>query len=271
MNFLPLNVPLHLLVDARLNDASGAGPYTLRIQDVTIAQPACPNNPIDCPEFFLREHYVDFLNREPDPPGFAAWLAVLNNCVPDDTSCDRIHVSGAFFQSPEFQGRGYFLYRFYPVSFGRKQDYDEFQQDIWRLSGFLSDAQLETAKLQFISDFMSRPAFVTKFGGLNNTQYVDTLLSTAGITHPARDFWIAALTNGTRTRLQVLREISESGEVYNKYYNQAFVVMQYFGYLRRQPDALYLNWIAHLDATGDYRSMINGFINSLEYRARFGP
>ena len=100
---------------------------------------------------------------------------------------------------------------------------------------------------------------------------MDTLLSTAGITHFARDFWIAALGNGTRTRAQVLREIAESTEVYNKYYNQAFVVMQYFGYLRRQPDALYLNWIPELDTTGDSRSMINGFMNSLEYRARFGP
>ena len=57
---------------------------------------------------------------------------------------------------------------------------------------------------------MRRQDFLSKFGGLNNTQYVDTLLSTAGITHPARDFWITALTNGTRTRLQVLREISEA-------------------------------------------------------------
>ncbi|MGI8919433.1 MAG: hypothetical protein ACR2H6_12615 [Pyrinomonadaceae bacterium] len=79
------------------------------------------------------------------------------------------------------------------------------------------------------------------------------------------------LTNGSRARTQVLREIAESTEVYNKYYNQAFVVMQYFGYLRRQPDALYLNWIAHIEATGDYRSMINGFVNSVEYRRRFGP
>ena len=43
----------------------------------------------------------------------------------------------------------------------------------------------------------------------------------------------------------MLREISESTEVYNKYYNQTFVVMQYFGYLRRQPDAQYLDWIVH--------------------------
>ena len=112
---------------------------------------------------------------------------------------------------------------------------------------------------------------MTKFNGLDNTAYVDSLLTTAGVTHPSRDLWIAALSGGTKTRAQVLREIVESTEVYNKYYNQAFVVMQYFGYLRRQPDILYLNWIAHLDATGDYRSMIHGFVNSIDYRARFGP
>jgi hypothetical protein len=270
MNFLPLNVPLHLFVDGAVPDASGAGPYTVRMQDVTVSSSVC-SNPIDCPEFFLYQQYIDFLSREPDPPGMAGWLGVLNNCAAGDTSCDRIHVSAAFFQSPEFLQRGYFLYRFYPVAFGRKPDYDEFREDFWKVNGFRTDDQLEAGKLQFITEFMNRPAFITKFGGLNNTQYVDTLLSTAGITHPARDLWIRALDNNTRTRLQVLREISETTQVYEKYYNQAFVVMQYFGYLRRQPDALYLNWLAYLEATGDYRTMINGFLNSLEYRARFGP
>ena len=157
------------------------------------------------------------------------------------------------------------------MAFGRKPDYDEFIHDRWKVSGFLTDTQLEAAKVDFIAEFMTRHAFIAKFNGLSNAAYVDSLLSTAGITHSARDFWIAALTNGTRTRAQVLREIVESTEVYDKSYNQAFVVMQYFGYLHRQPDALYLNWIAHLEVTGDYRSMINGFMNSIEYRARFGP
>jgi hypothetical protein len=140
------------------------------------------------------------------------------------------------------------------------------------VSGFLSDAELEAAKVAFINEFMSRPAFVTKYNGLNDTQYVDTLLSTAQITSPNRDFWIAALGNGTRTRATVLRDISESLEVYNKYFNQAFVVMQYFGYLRRDPDSLYVNWIAVLDANpSDFRNMVNGFMNSPEYRFRFGP
>jgi hypothetical protein len=69
----------------------------------------------------------------------------------------------------------------------------------------------------------------------------------------------------------VLREISESPEVYLKYYNQAFVVMQYFGYLRRDPDASYLDWIQVLNSAADFRGMVNGFMNSLEYRSRLGP
>jgi hypothetical protein len=119
---------------------------------------------------------------------------------------------------------------------------------------------------------MARPAFVTAYGGLTDTQYVDTLLNTAGVApHQFRDFWIAALGNGTRTRATVLRDIAESGEVSQKYFNQAFVVMQYFGYLRRDPDASYLDWIQELNTTGNSRNMINGFVNSAEYFLRFGP
>jgi len=48
--------------------------------------------------------------------------------------------------------------------------------------------------------------------------------------------------------------------------------MQYFGYLRRNPDILYLDWIKVLDANpADSRHMIDGFVNSTEYRHRFGP
>ena len=205
---------------------------------------------------------------------------MINGCATGDTTCDRIHVSSGFFRSPEFQERGYFVYRFYPVAFGRKPVYTEFIPDLAKVSGFLSASELDAAKVAFVAEFMTRAEFTTKYNGTTDTQYVDLLLSTAGITHSARDFWIAALGNQTRTRAQVLREISESLEVYNKYYNQAFVVMQYFGYLRREPDILFQTWITSLDALcgvgqpcanpADYRGMINGFMNSNEYRARFG-
>jgi hypothetical protein len=224
---------------------------------------------IDDTDFFVFQHYVDFLNRMPEPGGYADWQAVLNGCVPVSANCDRIHVSGAFFRSPEFQERGYFAYRQYSVAFGRKPEYEEFTPDLRRVSGFLDAAQLEAAKVALINDFMARPAFVTRYNALSNTAYVDLLLSTADVTHPARNTWIAALGDGSRTRAQVFREILESSEVYNKYYNQSFVVMQYFGYLRRNPDALYVDWITVLNQTGDPRHMIQGFVNSLEYRQRF--
>ena len=52
---------------------------------------------------------------------------------------------------------------------------------------------------------------------------------------------------------------------------QAFVVTEYFGYLRRDPDALFLTWLAFLDANpGSSRTMVSGFMNSQEYRLRFG-
>ena len=72
------------------------------------------------------------------------------------------------------------------------------------------------------------------------------------------------------TQAQVLRALVESSEVYQKYYNEGFVIMQYFGYLRRDADGSYVNWIQTMNNTnGDYRTMINGFVNSLEYRGRF--
>ena len=93
-------------------------------------------NPIDGTDFFVRQQYLDFLGREPDPVGFAGWTSTINNCSGDTTQCDRIHVSQLFFQSAEFQDRGYFVYRFYPVALWRKPDYAEFVPDLASVSGF---------------------------------------------------------------------------------------------------------------------------------------
>jgi len=228
-------------------------------------------DPIDDTSFFVRQQYIDFLGREPDPPGFAGWTSTINNCAPGDTSCDRIHVSQLFFQSEEFQSRGYFVYRFYPVAFGRKPDYAEFVPDLARVSGFLDPTQLEVAKVAFIADFMARAAFTSTYNGLTNQQYVDALLNTAGVTLAGRQSMIDGLNNSTLTRAVVLRQIVESAEVGTKYNHQAYAVMEYFGYLRRQPDAFYLAWIQVLDQSNDPRGMVTGFVTSTEYRQRFGP
>jgi uncharacterized repeat protein (TIGR01451 family) len=232
------------------------------------------SNPIDQTAFFVRQHYIDFLGREPDPVGYAGWQNILNNCgVTVAQPCDRIEVSSAFFRSEEFQSRGYFIYRFYSAV-GKIPHYNEFMPDFAKVSGFLSPQQLEDNKVAFVNEFMTRPDFQSLYSSISDpTAYVNALLNTVGLpNHPGKSAWIAGLTNGTLTRAQVLRALTESAEVYNKYYTEAFVIMQYFGYLRRDADISYLAWIQTMNDTGgDYRVMINGFLNSLEYRQRFGP
>jgi len=237
---------------------------------------------IDDSDFFVQQQYLDFLNRFPDPVGFQGWLNTLNTCSGDTTQCDRIHVSEGFFKSNEFGQRGYFVYRFYPVStpnvagvdptgFGHKPDFTQFMPDLRSVSGFLTPAQLEAAKAAFANNFVTRPAFLARYpNSLSSSDFVNTLCNTAGVTLSNQQSLIDSLNNKTLTRAQVLRQIVESSEVYSKYYNSAFVVMQYFGYLRRDPDALYLEWIRTIDANpSDSRHMIDGFVNSIEYRQRF--
>ena len=138
-----------------------------------------------------------------------------------------------------------------------------------RVSGFLTTDRLEAAKMQFAIDFTNRPVFAARYAGLTNAAYVDALASTAEVVLANRQTIVDALDNGAINRAQALRIIVESSEVYQQYYNQAFVVMEYFGYLRRDPDALYTDWINVLNQSGDARHMVEGFVNSVEYRNRF--
>ena len=160
------------------------------------------------------------------------------------------------------------------MALGRAPHYSEFMPDMAKVSGFLTAEEQEANKVAFITEFMSRPEFTNRYGpAADPAVFVDGLLQTCGIpNHPSRDTWVAQLTSGAMTRAQVLRALAESSEVYQKFYNEAFVVMQYFGYLRRDPDILYLEWIKTMNTNGgDYRDMINGFMNSSEYFLRFGP
>ncbi|HKO99516.1 MAG TPA: SBBP repeat-containing protein [Pyrinomonadaceae bacterium] len=262
-----------------LNNPSGIPLGAITSATITIQDNETVNgaNPIDGVDFFIRQQYIDFLGREPDPGGLAGWRNVLNNCgITVAPPCDRIEVSAGFFRSEEFQSRGYFIYRFFSV-LGRIPVSEEFYPDFAKVSGFLTADQLEANKAAYVNEVMSRADFQTKYGStLNNpTAYVEALLQTVGLpSHPSKQSWINTLnaSNTTTTRGQVLRQLVESVEVYNKYYNEAFVIMQYFGYLRRTADASYLSWIQTMNNTnGDYRIMINGFMNSAEYRRRFGP
>jgi hypothetical protein len=94
----------------------------------------------------------------------------------------------------------------------------------------------------------------------------------AGVTISNRDQLVNNLNSGAQTRAQVLRTIVESQPVQNKEFNPAFVAMQYFGYLKRDPETEGFNaWLNYLNThQNDFRTMVIGFVNSPEYRTRFG-
>jgi endonuclease G, mitochondrial len=257
-----------------LKNAVGAPLGTESSATVTILDNDTPasSNPIATNAFFVRQLYIDFLGREPDPPGYAGWQSILNNCAQGDTHCDRIAVTLGFVQSEEFSTRGYYIFRFYKAALGRNPFYNEFIPDMALVSGFLNAQELEAAKQSYVNVFMNRQEFKTKYDSTLNDPagYVTLLEQTAQVTLPNKQQLIDDLTQGRKTRADVLRAVLETTEVGAKFYNEAFLVMNYFGFLRRNPDAAYQQWIDLFARTNDYRVITNGFINSQEYNLRFG-
>ena len=236
-------------------------------------------NPIDGIEPFVRQQYIDFLGRLPDPIGFANWVATLSGCPQGgfgenlNPSCDRVHVSSGFFLSDEFRGRGYFAYRFYEVAFDRRPLYAEFVPDMAQVGGAQSPQSEILSKAAYTDAFAQRAEFTNRYNGLSNSAYVNALEQNAEITLSNKAGLIAALDANQKTRAQVLREIVESKAVEDRFFIRAFVAMQYFGYLRRDPDTIgYNNWVTTLtNDPSNFRHMIFGFLFSTEYRGRFGP
>jgi glucose/arabinose dehydrogenase len=225
-------------------------------------------------DFFVRQQYLDFLSREPDVPGREAWLRVLREC-PDvnlNPDCDRTTVSSSFFRSTEFQLKGYFVYLFYKVSLGRIPRYAEIIPDMASVSGATA-AEVFARRDAFANDWLARPEFKTLYPDtLTPAEFVDRLLFNAGVTTINRATLIDDLRAGRRTRAEILRAVVEDPGVYAKEFNEAFVAMQYFGYLRRDPDPNgYRNWLAYLNTNpSDFRTMVRGFLYSTEYLLRFG-
>jgi len=245
-------------------------------------------NPIFTTPFFVRQHYLDFLSREPEVG--EPWSAVLNNCsdVNNNPNCDRLTVSGAFFGSQEFQLKGYYAFRFYKLAFNRLPLYSEIVTDMRAVTG-QTPAEVFQKKAAYANAFVQRTEFANSYGGVPDFMLPSILMghyNLSSITTPdpaAPDgsskvtLTVSDLTNqlstGALTRGQVLRAIADSDQVLAAEFNKAFVAMQYYGYLRRTPEPSgYSAWLNYLNAhPTDSRTMVNGFMNSQEYRLRFGP
>jgi plastocyanin len=261
-----------------LSDATGAPlgtPNTATI-NITDNDSGSAANPIDGTPFYVRMLYVDLLSREPDPSGFAGWVHRIDFCgQPGEPPppCDRVTVGGdGFLRSAEFFDREFFVLRLYRAGLGRILTFNDVG-DLAYVSGFITTSDLELNKQDLVAEIMSRPEFSNSYNGLSNSAFVDKLIQTAAVTIPqsVRDGWVNAL-NGSRTRAQVYRELSERQEVSDRYLHEAQVVSCYYGFFTRNPDGAYLNYLDRLDRgeinLGD---LANAFINAAEYRLRFGP
>lgn len=300
---------------AAIRNAAGCTDTNNNAGDFTVGTPnprnsfsprhLCSANQIDEAEFFVRQHYADFLNRQPDAPGLAFWTNQITSCGTNQSCIDlkRINVSAAFFLSGEFQETGYLVYRTYKTAYGNLAGKPvpltraEFTPDAQMVGqGVVVGApgweqQLENNKVAFFIDFVSRLRFRNAYPTtLTPPEFVNALFATAAVTPTAAErsaainqFGPATDTTDTAARARALRLIAENPTLGQQEKNRAFVLMQYFGYLQRNPNDApepglnfggYNFWLGKLDQfNGNYiaAEMVKAFVTSSEYRQRFAP
>jgi hypothetical protein len=248
--------------------------------------------------------YHDLLNREPDPAGLQFWTNQITSCGNNQDCIDvaRVNISAAFFLSIEFQETGFLVEKIYKTSYGNMPNapvpltLNEFVIDARAISHDVVviqpgwQQQLESNKQAFMSDFVQRTRFLNAYAtSMSPAQFVDALFAHAGVipTSAARqaaidEFGGTPTSVDTAARARALRRIAENPTLTQQEFNRAFVLMQYFGYLRRNPNDApemglnfdgYNFWLNKLNQfNGNYldAEMVKAFITSIEYRQRFG-
>ena len=230
-------------------------------------------NQINDTRYFVRQQYLDFLGREPDAGGLDYWSNQISTCANDRCiNSRRTGVSAAFFIELEFQDTGSFVYRLYKGSLGHPPSFPEFVADRSRV---VAGPNLEANKQALAEDWVLRTSFQQLYPTAQTPeQFVNKLFDTAGLIPfiAERARLVNDMRNG-KTRAQVLREVVEFSDFKMREYNPAFVLMQYFGYLQRDPDqGGYDFWLNILNnrEPNNYRGMVCSFITSREYQERFG-
>jgi len=255
------------------------------------------SNPIDEARFFVRQHYHDFLSREPDEAGLQFWADNITECEgrpeAERRGCrevKRVNVSAAFFLSLEFQETGFLVYQLSRASTGRVPRFRDFVRDTQALGRGVVvgqgdwSARLEANRRAFLAEYLARPEFAAGFPDtLAPAEYVARLAANAGpaVTPEKRQELTAQLVSGAATRADVLMAVAQDLDFRAAEFNRAFVLMQYFGYMRRNPDdppdadfSGHQFWLDQLNRhDGNYvtAELVKAFILSLEYRRRFAP
>jgi hypothetical protein len=284
-------------IDRRVDAAASIVPFAAGL-----------GNPIDDTRGFVRQQYLDFFNRAPDQSGDGFWSNEIVQCGADPACVQyrRTNTSGAFFVSIEFRDTGYFVYRLHKAAFGDISTarpvpvrYEEFMPDTQRIGENVVvnsegwEQRLKANRDAFVLAFVTRTTgagdrnFLTRFpAGTSAATIVDKLFQNAGLVPLAaeRQALIDELSvnpDSAALRASVLRKVADGPALVRDEFKKAFVLMQYFGYLRRNPDdapernrdfAGYSFWLGKLEENnGDFHraEMVRAFIESIEYRQRF--
>jgi hypothetical protein len=295
-------------LSATLSNPRGVGlgspsTTTLNIQDNETVD--SQTNPLDDAATFVCQNYHDFLHRQPDPAGHAFWTNEITQCGSNQNCVSerRHNVAAAFFLSIEFQQTGYFVYRAYEAGLNRRPQYEEFMRDLNAIGlgvevGICDWQQrLAAQRTSFTEQLVERAEFKALLPeGMAAGAFADKLFANVGATPAAteREAVVAAYGVGNaQGRAAALAAALETGAVFNRLYNPGFVLVEYFGFLRRDPDdppdtdmSGHAFWLAKMDsltlpgedarlesdAFGRIKrsEMIRAFIVADEYRKRFG-
>jgi hypothetical protein len=278
---------------------------TTTVQIVDNSTADLPTNPIDVPSIFVCQQYHDFLNREPDQQGLEFWSKQIEDCnnVPGCVQWNRQNVSSAFFLSLEFQGTANFAETLYEACLGRHPHYDELLRDVRQLGdgvqvgiGDWKD-RLDQNKMAFAKQFVQYSEFKARYPeGMPAAEFANDMFAYASVNPTEAELASVVGAYGlgnTQGRALAMRTAMETGSMFRSYYNRNFVLAEYFGYLRRDPNSGpdsdwsgYDFWLQKLndhslpgedvaqEADAYLRvqraDMVRAFIESSEYRTRFG-
>jgi hypothetical protein len=266
-------------------------------------------NVVDDTRTFVRQQYHDFLNREPDVAGLNFWADNIDQCddparkpagltVAQCKQVMRINTSAAFFLSIEFSQTGGLVHAFYAAALDRPNGLPgnlEFIRDTQAVGRDVIvgegdwQSKLNENREAFMKDFVTRPEFVGLYPTVDTPElYVNKLYlhavgrqpSAGELAQAVNEFGGSDNAGDAGARARVLLSVTRA-EDFAAEVNRSFVQMQYIGYLRRNanelPDADFAGyefWLKKLNQVkGNFieAEMVRGFIESGEYRARFGP
>ena len=264
------------------NDLKEAGTITGQQKGAIQSCAAQAKNPLEDRDYFVNQHYRDFLDRDADASGLSYWSDQLASCG-SDADCirkRRIGVSAAFFVELEFQRTGSFVYRLYKGGLTRRPTYQEFNTDRAQVH---EGSTLESDKQALAIAFVQRNEFLIRYASSTDansfiSRLIASIQTSSNVNLQSQRTAILNRYNAggnlNQSRAFALREAIDSTFFVDREYNAAFVLMQYFGYLKRDPDQVgYDFWLGIVNnpSRSNYRRWFARFSRRLNIRRASAP